>query len=460
MRDNYIYDTDFPLDDNELHDYSNLSVGSKESHIKVIGVGGGGGNVVAEILKKRLKDVDLLICNTDAQALKDNPINGKVMLGKKGLGAGLDPMAGKKAAEESIEAIKKELEGVSELIFIATCLGGGTGTGAAPVIAKVAKELGKLVIAVVTIPFRDEGKEFMDRAISGLKEIRKVVDSTIVIDNQKLYDPYGNMSAHEAFSKVNEVLVTAVQGISEIVTTSGKINMDMNDVRKVLSNSGTAAMGIGEATFEEGIAQAVENALSSPLLNDCNFESTKGALLCIACDDRKLPLAAINQASEILQKHTGNPKNFKRGLYTGASYGDKIYITVVIAGFELQNLPIRSSDLDNPIIDENGNEDNGPIPDKPDDQTIKMTDVTNPLTGEKLNNQNYTKRKIGEKPTLIVDNDEDIQIFETEPAFIRKERIRKEKMNLSNQSEIQTIKQIDNQNFFSTENTYLHKTQD
>ena len=233
---------DYPIDFNE-----------SDAIIKVIGVGGGGCNVVQEIYKQGINHVDLMICNTDRQALENNRVNEKIVLGPKiarYLGTGVNPKKGREAALESKEDIIKALPERIEMVFVTACLGGGTGTGAAPVIAEIAKSMGKLVVGVVTIPFRDEGKGFMIRAMDGLEELRQIVDSLLIIDNQKIYEAFGDQNMKEAFKRPNEVLVTAVKSISEIITLEGEINVDMNDVRMAMENSGMTTMGIGEAEGE------------------------------------------------------------------------------------------------------------------------------------------------------------------------------------------------------------------
>ncbi len=419
----------------------------KSSHIKVIGVGGGGCNVVAEISKTNPKDVDLIICNTDEQALNDNPVNQKIKLGSQKLGAGLDPAKGRLAAKSSEAEIELLFDEETEMVFVTACLGGGTGTGAAPVIAEIAKRKGKLVVGVVTKPFKDEGVDFMQRANDGLNELRKYVDSTILIDNQKLYEPYGDLSIEDAYSKVNEVLVTAVKGISDIVTISGKMNVDMNDVRRVLAKSGTATIGIGEATTEEGVGVAVEKALKSPLLNDCNFSSSKGAIVILSCDLSKTLLEARRQATETVQNFTGNPKVFKFGLYPIMDLADKVRVTVVISGFRLENVPNWGGE--NIYIDPDGKITQGDI------------DPGKIYKNEPTIEDEYIKRKGGEKPVLVIEQENELLALEEEPAYERKNKRKKERFGTpENSANFFTIKDIGNDTFFSTDNSFLHKTQD
>jgi cell division protein FtsZ len=223
----------------------------ENSIIKVVGVGGGGGNAVNQMYRQGIKDVTFAVCNTDTQALNSSPIPLKIQLGStltRGLGAGCNPVQGRNAAIESIDTIKEMLGSPTEMVFITAGMGGGTGTGAAPVIAKIAKEMGILTVGVVTLPFRDEGNEFLKRAILGIKELENNVDSLLIIDNQKLYKIYGELSVYEAFPKADSVLNIAVKSIAEIITKPGYINVDFADVKMVMSNSGMAIMGTGTAS--------------------------------------------------------------------------------------------------------------------------------------------------------------------------------------------------------------------
>ena len=319
----------------------------KRGHLIIaIGVGGGGTNAVSHMYPMNLKDVDFIVCNTDVKSMELSPVPVKLQIGPgvtHGLGTGMDPVLGKKAAEESIEEIEKILDGDSEMVFITCGMGGGTGTGASPVIAKLAREKGKLTVGVVTIPFRDEGKESLYRAVEGIKELSKYVDSLLVIDNQKLYQLYGDMSFRKGFAKADEVLATAVKSISEVITTTGTINVDFADARRIMQNSGVAIMGIGEAEGEDRIAKVVENALSSPLLNDINLQNVKKALIniTVTSDEERCPsMAELAQIMEYTSQFTGATINFKRGIVYDDEIGDKIRVTVIATGFEMWQLPV------------------------------------------------------------------------------------------------------------------------
>ena len=350
------------MEDNNIWDDYQVVFPSNSSHIKVIGVGGGGCNIVEKIFNSKLYDVDLIISNTDIQALNKNSVNQKLRLGSQTLGAGCNPAKGRAAAISSTKEIEEKIDENTEMVFITACLGGGTGTGAAPVIAEIAKRKGKLVVGVVTIPFRDEGPGFMERAMGGLKELRKHVDSIILIDNQKIYK-FGDLTIEDAYSKVDDILVTAVKSISEIVTVSGTVNVDMNDVKWVMQDSGTASIGIGHATIEEGAGLAVERAISSPLLNDCDFSTATGALVVLTCGTN-VPMSVRQQVSETVQKFAGNPEKFKLGLYTNLESKRDISVTVVITGFKLESMPANMGD-EKIIIDENGKIFTEKIPEKP-----------------------------------------------------------------------------------------------
>ena len=314
--------------------------------IVVIGVGGGGTNAVSYMYPMNLKDVDFVVCNTDVKSMELSPVPAKLQIGPgvtHGLGTGMDPVLGKKSAEESLEEIEKVLDGSCEMVFITCGMGGGTGTGASPVIARLARDKGKLTVGVVTIPFRDEGKESLYRAVEGIKGLSKYVDSLLVIDNQKLYQLFGDMSFRKGFAKADEVLATAVKSISEVITTTGAINVDFADAKRIMQNSGVAIMGIGEAEGEDRIVRVVENALSSPLLNDLNLQNVKRALIniTVTSDEERCPsMSELAQIMEYTSQFTGATIDFKRGIVYDDEIGDKIRVTIIATGFEMWQLPV------------------------------------------------------------------------------------------------------------------------
>ena len=276
---------------------------NRSSIIKVIGVGGGGGNAVNYMYENGIEGVDFVVCNTDSQALDKSIVPTKIQLGAElteGLGAGSNPEIGRRAAEESIDKVKELLDANTKMLFITAGMGGGTGTGAAPVIAEVAKEKGILTVGVVTIPFQTEGGNRHKYAMEGLKELRANVDTLLVINNDKLIEIYGDLRFTEAFAKANQVLNTATKGIAEVISQHLLVNIDLNDARKALENSGTAVMGQATASGENRAIEAVKGALDSPLLNDNNIKGAKQVLLKVVTGDgeaeiRMMELADIKQ---------------------------------------------------------------------------------------------------------------------------------------------------------------------
>ena len=250
--------------------------------IKVIGVGGGGGNAVNHMYREGIHDVTFVLCNTDNQALKDSPVPVKLQLGKEGLGAGNRPARARKAAEESIEDIKNMLNDGTKMVFITAGMGGGTGTGAAPIIAQTAKEMDILTIGIVTIPFRWEGDKKIDQALDGVEEISKHVDALLVINNEKLSEIYSELSVDDAFDKADDTLSVAAKSIAEIITLHGKVNLDFNDVKTVLKDGGVAIMSTGYGEGDNRVSEAIKNAQHSPLLNNNDIFNSKKVLLNIS----------------------------------------------------------------------------------------------------------------------------------------------------------------------------------
>jgi cell division protein FtsZ len=386
--------------------------------ITVVGVGGGGNNAVSYMYSLGLKDVDFVVCNTDMQALQSSPVPTKLQIGPvltKGLGAGTDYLVGRKAAEESTEEINKVFAGDTQMVFVTCGMGGGTGTGAAPLVAKTAKEMGKLTVGVVTVPFRDEGKEALYRAVEGIKELSKHVDSILVIDNQKLYQLYGKMGMKKAFSKADEVLATAVKSIAEIITSSGYINVDFADVKKVMQNSGVAIMGIGEAEGEDRATKAVEQALNSPLLNDLNLRSVKNALINItgsSDDEHGISMEELSQIMDFTTQYTGATINFKRGIVFDENMGDKISVTIIATGFEMWQLP---------VIDESEINRGNRIDVKYSQDLFKNRKKGRPIAPD--NGKLLNKQRVTGIPALIVDDVRLIKALEDEPAYTRRERM-------------------------------------
>ena len=304
--------------------------------IKVIGVGGGGSNAVNHMLTQGINGVDFVVCNTDSQALENSQVPSKIQLGvtlTEGLGAGANPEIGKQSAIESEAEIKKMLGSNTKMVFINAGMGGGTGTGAAPVIAKFAKELDLLTIGVVTIPFSFEGKTRNEQAQQGIEELRKYVDSLVVINNNKLREVYGNLGFKAGFSKADEVLATASRGIAEVITHHYTQNIDLRDAKTVLANSGTAIMGSAKASGANRAEEAIMNALDSPLLNDNKIEGAKNVLLLIVSGSDEITIDEIGEINDYIQTEAKTNVNIIMGVGEDNALGDAIAVTVVATGF-------------------------------------------------------------------------------------------------------------------------------
>ncbi len=306
------------------------------SIIKVIGVGGGGSNAVNHMFKQGIRGVDFIICNTDSQALDISPIPNQVQLGASltdGRGAGSIPEVGKNAAIENIEEIREMLDGGTRMLFITAGMGGGTGTGAAPVIAAVAKEMGILTVGIVTIPFGFEGRKRRLQADSGLEELRANVDTLLIVSNDKLRDLYGNLKLSEAFSKADDILTDAARGIAELITVTGYINVDFEDVKTVMKDSGVAIMGTGRASGEQRALKAVEMALASPLLNDNDIKGASDILLYMASGTEELSMDEVAEITDYIQEEAGLTAEMIWGNGNDESLEDSISITVIATGF-------------------------------------------------------------------------------------------------------------------------------
>ena len=309
---------------------------NKSNVIKVIGVGGGGSNAINHMFKKGINGVDFVISNTDAQALDDSPVPIKIQLGAtltEGLGAGANPEVGAMAAKESFEEIKNLLSTQTKMVFITAGMGGGTGTGAAPIIAKMAKEMDILTVGIVTMPFQFEGKLRIDQAELGLQNIKKNVDALIVINNNKLREVYGNLGFKAGFSKADEVLSTAARGIAEVITHHYRQNIDLKDARTVLKDSGTAIMGSGSASGENRAQEAIINALDSPLLNDNKISGCKNVLLLIVSGSEEITIDEIGSINDFIQEEAGNNANIIMGVGEDENIGSSIAVTIIATGF-------------------------------------------------------------------------------------------------------------------------------
>jgi len=306
------------------------------SIIKVVGVGGGGNNALKHMYERGINGVDFVICNTDAQTLNNNPVSNKVQLGismTEGLGAGADPEVGEKAALESLDDIKTALGNNTKMVFITAGMGGGTGTGAAPIIAKLAKEMGILTVGIVTIPFSFEGKRRLEQANRGLEKLRDNVDSLIVINNDKLRQQFGNLGFKSGFAKADEVLTNAAKGMAEVITGYFDVNIDFRDAKSVLQNSGTALMSNGIASGENKAEEAVKKALDSPLLNDNKITGAKNVLLLIRSGNEEVTMDEIGVIMDYIQEEAGNTADIIFGVGTDEELGDSVSVLVIATGF-------------------------------------------------------------------------------------------------------------------------------
>jgi cell division protein FtsZ len=322
----------------KIHSMLKLDLPKNQSSIiKVIGVGGGGSNAVTHMYRQGIKGVDFIICNTDSQAMESSPVPTKIPLGAHltgGLGAGAVPSIGKNAALENIEDLKNILEKGTKMLFITAGMGGGTGTGAAPVIASVSKELGILTVGIVTMPFSFEGRKRNQHAAQGIAEMKKYVDALVIICNDKLRDLFGDQRLSAAFGHADDVLTTAAKGIAEIITVTGYINVDFEDVKTVMKDSGVAIMGSGLANGENRAIRSIEMALNSPLLNDNNIEGANNLLLYIASGKDEITMDEVSEITDYIQEKTKNSAEVIWGNGIDESLEDNISVTIIATGFD------------------------------------------------------------------------------------------------------------------------------
>jgi cell division protein FtsZ len=328
------------MDNNILLDFGDPE--RENSIIKVVGVGGGGGNAVNHMYREGIHDVTFVLCNTDNQALNDSPVPVHLQLGKEGLGAGNKPEKARAAAEESLEDIKQMFNDGTRMAFITAGMGGGTGTGAAPVIARISKEMGILTVGIVTIPFRFEGDRKIDQALDGVEEMNKHVDALLVINNERLREIYPELTVLDAFAKADDTLSVAAKSIAEIITVHGLINLDFNDVKTVLKDGGVAIMSTGYGEGEGRVKKAIEDALNSPLLNENDVFNSKKILLSISFAGTKdgkdsLMMEEMNDVNDFMAKF-GNDFEIKWGLATDPELGKKVKVTILATGFGIDRV--------------------------------------------------------------------------------------------------------------------------
>ena len=389
---------------------------NQSSQIKVMGVGGGGSNAVNYMFEHGIKGVDFVICNTDLQALEASVIPTKIQLGKnltEGLGAGSDPDVGMRAAQESSDRISELLDANTKMLFITAGMGGGTGTGAAPVIAEIAREKGILTIAVVTHPFANEGGYRKQYAKDGLEELKKYVDTLLIINNDKLIEIYGDLTFTQAFGKANEVLNTATKGIAEVISQHMVVNIDLNDARKVLENSGTALMGQAIASGENRAIEAVTEALDSPLLNDNDITGAQQVLLKIVSGegDDEIRISELEIIKNQIQKAAGRDVNIIEGIGNDASLEGAVSITVIATGFETKkvNAPVTIKLEDSDDIANNTSTDLEIINDNIQ-QTLSLED------DESFDFEHFKSDEV--KVQTIVETDKKVVSLEEDENFI------------------------------------------
>lgn len=392
------------------------------SIIKVLGVGGGGCNAVNYMYNQQIEGCTFIVCNTDAQVLEQCDVPIKIQLGEDGLGAGTNPVEGRNAALNSQDIIEeKVLSGNTEMLFITAGMGGGTGTGAAPVIAAMAKKKGILTVGVVTIPFKSQGPETMTKAIDGISELEKNVDSLLIINNEKLLDVYGELLLQKMFPKADEVLATAVRGITEIIKKRGYMNVDFKDVRTMMQNSGYALMGCGSGTGEHRIENAVKNALESPLLNDYDLTTAQNFIINITVgnNDQGMTATQYSKITEMIKAYTGKANNFKTGLVfdDDPEFGDKVNITVIVTGIKMPIIQPQIEIGNIITIDSNfvykRHDNTG-------EEGIELPEVRSQKIG--YNNTAIRKRisfEDGRKPALLINEGDDKSELENTPAIKR-----------------------------------------
>jgi len=370
---------------------------TQSNSIKVIGVGGGGSNAVNHMFKQQITGVDFVICNTDAQALENSPIPNKIQLGANltsGLGAGANPEIGAQAAKESMQEVQQMLNTQTKMVFITAGMGGGTGTGAAPIIAKIAKDMDILTVGIVTMPFAFEGKRRTKQAQLGIDQLRQNVDSLIVINNNKLREVYGNLGFKAGFSKADEVLSTASKGIAEVITHHYKQNIDLHDAKTVLSNSGTAIMGSAKEKGQDRAKTAIVKALDSPLLNDNKITGAKNVLLLIVSGTNEVTLDEIGEINDFIQDEAGYDANIIMGIGEDEELGDAIAVTIVATGF--------AADQQSTITN------------------TEVKKVIHTLEDEQKATYNFAEKTITKQPTLetpITNKDEEKIVYSLEEEF-------------------------------------------
>ena len=385
------------------------------SIIKVIGVGGGGGNAVNHMYREGIHDVTFVVCNTDNQALDESPVPIKLQLGHEGLGAGNRPERARDAANESLEDIKQMLNDGCKMAFITAGMGGGTGTGAAPIIAKTAKDMGILTVGIVTIPFLFEGNRKIDQALDGVEEMSKHVDALLVINDERLRDVYSDLSVMNAFGKADDTLSVAAKSIAEIITIRGKINLDFNDVKTVLKDGGVAIMSTGYGEGEGRVTQAITDALHSPLLNNNDIFNSKKVLFNISYSmNSDLMMEEMNEVHEFMSRF-GKDVETKWGLYIDDSLGEKVKFTILATGFGIKDVPGMSNKL--------SAEEQKRLEEQEEEEQKKAERRDDFYPGSYKNSRKKGNYKIYIFTQEDLDNDDIISMVETTPTYKRSKAV-------------------------------------
>lgn len=385
------------------------------SIIKVIGVGGGGGNAVNHMYREGIHDVTFVVCNTDNQALDESPVPIKLQLGREGLGAGNRPERARDAANESLEDVKNMLNDGCKMAFITAGMGGGTGTGAAPIIAKTAKDMGILTVGIVTIPFLFEGNKKIDQALDGVEEMSKHVDALLVINNERLRDVYSDLSVMNAFGKADDTLSVAAKSIAEIITIRGKINLDFNDVKTVLKDGGVAIMSTGYGYGEGRVTQAITDALHSPLLNNNDIFNSKKVLFNISYSSNSdLMMEEMNEVHEFMSRF-GKDVETKWGLYIDDNLDDKVKFTILATGFGIKDVPGMNNKL--------SAEEQKRQEELEEEEQKKAERRDDFYPGSYKNNRKKGNYKIYIFTQEDLDNDDIISMVETTPTYKRSKAV-------------------------------------
>ena len=468
----------------------------RSSIIKVIGVGGGGSNAVNHMYHKGIRDVNFVVCNTDAQALNNSPVSVRIQLGDtltEGRGAGSKPEVGRQAALESLDEINEVLSANTSMVFITAGMGGGTGTGAAPVIAKAARERGILTVAIITIPFKFEGPERINQAIHGINELKDHVDSLLVINNEKLREIHGTLRISEAFDRADDVLATAAKGIAEIITVHGYINVDFADVQTVMTDSGVAILGSGIADGENRSVKAIESAITSPLLNDNEITGARSVLLNITSGSEEITMDEISEITDFVINSSSKDTTLIWGIGHDDALEDRICVTIIATGFEMNSIPelyVGKKQLHKvPLRDSAKSRSN--VTDNPDSEarptqaTLEFSTRTNEegskeyvlldeqkskeekdkrdkKLAERVRNLRETHEKLKEAGYSKDSRDYEIDEMENVPAYVRK-KIKIDKSKHSESDEVSRYRLSDDEKDppkLRPDNSYLHDNVD